>query len=69
MKEFQISIFHPVYKLHYTCSIAGRVLAEVPALGVMGGIYGPSFGHVIANLMILALMESVCGKINLSSGT
>ena len=36
---------------------------------MMGGIYSLSFGYVIADVMILAPMESVCGKINMSSGT
>jgi len=45
------------------------VLAEALALGVVGGIYGLSFGYVIAKVMILAPMESVCGTINMSSGT
>ena len=46
-----------------------RALAEALALGVIGGIYSLSFGYVIAELMILAPMESVCGKINMSSDT
>ena len=45
------------------------VKSEALALGVMGGIYSLSFGYVIADVMILALMESVCGTINMSSGT
>ena len=40
---------------------------EALALGVMGGICSLSFGYVIAEVMILTPMESVCGKINMSS--
>ena len=42
---------------------------EALALGVMGGIRSLSFGYVIVEVMILAPMESVCGKINMSSST
>lgn len=45
------------------------IKSKALVLVVIGGLYGLSFSYVIAEVMILALMESVCGTINMFSGT